>query len=42
MDLFVEDDFDDEHLKSASEVTFVIKDIMLTVEGNWEIPINVK
>lgn len=40
--IFIFDSFDAEHLKNISEITLVINDIMLTVEGNWEIPIKVK
>lgn len=40
--LFISGHFDSEHLTNVSEITFVINDIMLTVEGNWEIPVVVE
>lgn len=40
--LFISGHFNADHVKDVSEITLVIHDIMLTVEGNWEIPIKVK
>lgn len=40
--LIVSGHFDTEQLKKASEITLLINDIMLSAQGNWEIPIVTK